>query len=155
MAHQDWSGAGLLLAWQGVSGWEVLLAERNEPPYLGYWSVPGGGSHFSDAAPFDTALRELGEELFQGIALQPLMRPFLGGDSANLTQLPQAGLGEPSCCPWQKKSRWKPWPSTLPKCAKPDGSLFPAYPDSFTRVCLSLLIISSCVRPLLPLWHQH
>jgi ADP-ribose pyrophosphatase YjhB (NUDIX family) len=83
MAHQDWSGAGLLLAWQGVSGWEVLLAERNEPPYLGYWSVPGGGSHFSDAAPFDTALRELGEELFQGIALQPLMRPFLGGDSAS------------------------------------------------------------------------
>ena len=143
MAHQDWSGAGLLLAWQGVSGWEVLLAERNEPPYLGYWSVPGGGSHFSDAAPFDTALRELGEELFQGIALQPLMRPFLGGDSAS------------SLAKCQSHTTPAGRPSTLPKCAKPDGSLFPAYPDSFTRVCLSLLIISSCVRPLLPLWHQH
>ena len=100
MAHQDWSGAGLLLAWQGTSGWEVLPAERNEPPYLGYWSVPGGGSHLADTTPWETALRELGEELFQGIALQPLLRPFLGGEPAGSLARCQSHV-TPAGRPWR------------------------------------------------------
>lgn len=100
MAQQDWSGAGLLLAWKGVSGWEILLAERNEPPFLGYWSVPGGGSHFNDTQPWDTAIRELGEELFHGIALQPLLKPYLGEANPYSLALCQNHL-TPAGRPWR------------------------------------------------------
>jgi len=100
MARQDWSGAGLLLAWHNAEGWEVLLAERNEPPFLGYWSVPGGGSNLADGQPWDTALRELGEELFQGLAMQPLLRPYLGKEPCSELAQCQTHL-TPTGRPWR------------------------------------------------------
>ncbi|MFM8931614.1 MAG: hypothetical protein ACKOS8_07030, partial [Gemmataceae bacterium] len=50
--------------------------------------------------PWDTALRELGEELFQGIALQPLLRPCLGGANASALARGQAHV-TPAGRPWR------------------------------------------------------
>jgi len=66
LSESRYSGAGILLGWKSRECWEVLLAKRGEEPFLGYWSVPGGGRSHSDPSPLATALREASEELFQG-----------------------------------------------------------------------------------------
>lgn len=65
-AESRYSGAGIVLGCRDMGAWEVLLAKRGEEPFLGYWSVPGGGKHPSDPTPMATALREASEELFRG-----------------------------------------------------------------------------------------
>ena len=50
-------GVGLVV-WKGE---EVLLIKRGKPPFLGEWSIPGGGLEFGETL-HAAALRELDEE---------------------------------------------------------------------------------------------
>ena len=102
-SESRYSGAGIILGWKDQSRWEILLAKRGEEPFLGYWSVPGGGRNPADSSPLATALREASEELFQG-------RDILRELSAWL----QAGF-EPEFMPIQRHStpRGNPWRTYL------------------------------------------
>ena len=40
---------------------QALLIKRGKPPFLGAWSIPGGGLHFGERLA-DAALREVAEE---------------------------------------------------------------------------------------------
>lgn len=85
-------GAGVILGYKGSHGWEVLLAQRGEHPFLGYWSVPGGGRNPTDRNSLFTALREASEELFQGQDILEQLGRWLANDF------------EPSRMPIQKHS---------------------------------------------------
>jgi 8-oxo-dGTP pyrophosphatase MutT (NUDIX family) len=77
---QHYFGAGVILGYNSPCGWEVLLAQRGEHPYLGYWSVPGGGKNPTDRSSLVTALREASEELFQGQDILGQLEGWLAND---------------------------------------------------------------------------
>lgn len=55
------SAAGILLAYQSETGWEICLARRAIMPGIGKW-LGAGGTIKSGEPPLTTALRETGEE---------------------------------------------------------------------------------------------
>lgn len=73
-------GAGVIIGFKATHGWEILLAQRGEHPYLGYWSVPGGGKNPADRSSLATALREASEELFQGRDILEQLHGWLTND---------------------------------------------------------------------------
>lgn len=55
----SYHGAGILFCARLEQGISILLAQRKRS---GIWSIPGGGRHESDDAPWGTAHRETSEE---------------------------------------------------------------------------------------------
>lgn len=56
-------------------GSEVLVIRRGKPPFLGRWSIPGGGLHYSERLE-DAARREVMEETGLSIRIGGLIGVF-------------------------------------------------------------------------------
>lgn len=56
-------------------GSEVLLIKRGKPPFMGRWSIPGGGLHHGERLE-DAAVREVMEETGVSIRLGGLIGVF-------------------------------------------------------------------------------
>lgn len=138
LSESRYSGAGILLGWKSRECWEVLLAKRGEEPFLGYWSVPGGGRSHSDPSPWPRHCERHPRNFFK-VATSSTNFPN-GFPTVSFPRrcqssgMPPLGeiLGGPICWNFPQGRQWKFLMSFDMRSSRWRGSGFLPFQHSFT-----------------------